>query len=290
MPEGHTLHRLARDHRRDLAGRRVEAWSPQGRFAAGAARLDGRTLLDVEAYGKHLFYRWEGGGRVSEREGGGEAAGGGRVSEREGGETLHVHLGLFGTFRSFADQAPEPTANTRLALRTDAVAAYLAGPTACELIDPSAEDALRARLGPDPLRRDADPEAAYGALRRRRVPIGAALLDQRVMAGIGNVYRAEALFVCGIDPHRPAHDLAREEFGRLWDTLVMMLRKGVREGRIVTAGRRGRFVYRRLGEPCWRCGTPILGVEMAGRTLFSCGVCQGGDAVRTAVVENLRTP
>ncbi|HVM14166.1 MAG TPA: DNA-formamidopyrimidine glycosylase family protein, partial [Egibacteraceae bacterium] len=73
MPEGHTIHRLARDHRRDLAGRRIAVSSPQGRFVAGARRLDGRTLLDVEAYGKHLFYRWEGGG---------EAAGGGRVCER----------------------------------------------------------------------------------------------------------------------------------------------------------------------------------------------------------------
>ncbi|HVM14907.1 MAG TPA: hypothetical protein VM287_11340, partial [Egibacteraceae bacterium] len=205
--------------------------------------------------------------------------------EREGGgETLHVHLGLFGTFRSFADGAPEPTEGTRLALRTDAVTVYLAGPTVCALIDPCAEEAIRRRLGPDPLRRDADPAVAYAALRRRRVPIGAALLDQGVVAGIGNVYRAEALFVCGIDPHRPAHSLTRGEFDLLWETLVAMLRKGVRQGRIVTAGRNGRFVYRRLGEPCRRCGAPVLGQDMAGRTIFFCGSCQCGGGVPAAVL------
>lgn len=266
MPEGHTIHRLAREHRRDLTGEPVAVWSPQGRFAAGAARLDGRRLLDVEAYGKHLFYRWE------------------------GGETLHVHLGLFGAFRGFTEGAPEPTGSTRVAMRTATVTTYLAGPTVCELIDPVAEDALRARLGPDPLRPDADPDAAYAALRRRRVPVGAALLDQSVLAGVGNVYRAEALFVCGIDPHRPARALDREEFDRLWDTLVAMLRQGVRTGRIVTAGRRGRFVYRRLGQPCWRCGAPVLGEEMGGRTLYSCGACQPTDrSSETPSSTSLRT-
>ncbi|HVL99615.1 MAG TPA: DNA-formamidopyrimidine glycosylase family protein [Egibacteraceae bacterium] len=138
MPEGHTTHRLAREHRRELAGRTVAVASPQGRFAAGAARLDGRILCDVEAHGKHLFYRWDG-----------------------GGDTLHVHLGLVGTFRTFRGDVRPPGAATRLALRTDEVAVYLAGPMACELLDAGEEQAVRARLGPDPLRRDADPGAAY---------------------------------------------------------------------------------------------------------------------------------
>ncbi len=76
MPEGHTIHRYARQHRRDLRGRAVAVSSPQGRFAAGAALLDGRTLTEVDPYGKHLFYRWS------------------------GSETLHVHLGLYGGFRT----------------------------------------------------------------------------------------------------------------------------------------------------------------------------------------------
>lgn len=255
MPEGHTTHRLAREHRRELAGRTVAVSSPQGRFAAGAARLDGRVLDDVDAHGKHLFYRWRG--------------------EPEA-PTLHVHLGLVGTFRTHRGVAAAPTANTRLVMQAGDLAVHLAGPLACELLDPGEEERIRARLGPDPLRRDADRDAAYAALRRRRAPVGAALLDQKVVAGIGNVFRAEALFVCGLDPARPADTLERDEFDALWDTLTAMLRKGVRQGRIVTAGRDGRYVYRRAGEPCLRCGTTIVGSTVAGRTLFSCPGCQGG--------------
>ncbi|MFZ9450154.1 MAG: DNA-formamidopyrimidine glycosylase family protein, partial [Alphaproteobacteria bacterium] len=84
MPEGHTIHRAARDHGAMLAGRRLRVTSPQGRFAEGAARLDGRKCLAIEAFGKHLLYRFA------------------------GGEALHVHLGLFGMFRSFAAPAPAP--------------------------------------------------------------------------------------------------------------------------------------------------------------------------------------
>lgn len=257
MPEGHTIHRAARDHQRALAGRAVAVSSPQGRFAAGAARLDGRVLAGVEAYGKHLFYRW--------------AAGNG--FDRD---TLHVHLGLIGTFRSFSGTAPAPTAGTRLALRAGAVTVYLAGPLACELLDPEEEERVRARLGPDPLRRDADPTAAYDALARRRIPVGAALLDQAVLAGVGNVFRAEALFACGIDPARPANTLERTEFDALWDTLVTMLRAGVRQGRIATVGRDGRYVYGRAGQPCRRCDTLVVGRAVAGRTLFWCPTCQRG--------------
>ncbi|MEX0659273.1 MAG: DNA-formamidopyrimidine glycosylase family protein [Egibacteraceae bacterium] len=257
MPEGHTIHRAARDHRRDLAGRAVAVSSPQGRFAAGAARLDGRVLVDVEAHGKHLFYRWAGG-------------------NGSGDDTLHVHLGLIGAFRSFCGPAPPPTAGTRLALHGGQVTVYLAGPLACELTDPDEEARLRARLGPDPLRRDADPTVAYAALQRRRIPIGAALLDQAVVAGVGNVFRAEALFVCGIDPARPANSLDRAAFDALWATLVAMLRKGVRQGRIATVGRDGRYVYQRAGEPCRRCGALVVGHTVAGRTLFSCPTCQRG--------------
>lgn len=264
MPEGHTIHRLAGDHAHAFVGRRVGVSSPQGRFADGARLLDGRTLAEVEAHGKHLFYRWE-----EDGEGAGEA--------------LHVHLGLVGTFRTFHGDAPAPTSATRLALRADGVVAYLAGPAACELLDPAGEEALRARLGPDPLRAGADPSVAYAALGRRRGPIGAALLDQRVLAGVGNAYRAEALFVCGIDPHRPAASLDRGEFDDLWETLAGMLRRGVADGRIDTTGDGGRFVYRRAGEACRRCGATITGQQMAGRTLFACPGCQGGTAPTSVV-------
>lgn len=273
MPEGHTAHRYARLHHKAFAGRTLRVDSPQGRFADAAA-LDGRRLEGVEAYGKHLFYRFAG--------------------ERR----LHVHLGLFGRFRRFpASRAPEPGPATRLRLGSERAVVHLSGPTACELIDDGRVTALLARLGPDPLRpHDADPQRAWAALQRRRTAIGQALLDQGVVAGVGNVYRAEALFRAGIHPSRPARDLDRAEFAALWADLVALLRAGERSGRIVTvepahvgAPTRARvpddarvYVYRRAGEPCRRCGAVIEAWPLGGRTVSACPVCQPPATPRTA--------
>ena len=263
MPEGHTIHRAAREHRKLLRGREIAASSPQGRFAAGAALLDGRVLDDVEAYGKHLFYRWD------------------------GGLVLHVHLGLYGGFRKFTGEPPPPTPGTRLQLVADDLTLRLAGPTACDLIDPMQEATIRARLGPDPLRSDADEDTVRMALARRSLPIGAALLDQRIVSGIGNVYRCEMLFVCGIHPDRPAKSLAPDEVGCLWTQMNLMLRAGVRSGRIVTVDpeeigipRRSmrledsRYVYKRTDLPCRRCGTPIRSWTLGMRNMYACPTCQ----------------
>ena len=268
MPEGHTIHRAARRHREALGGHRVTTGSPQGRFSAGAARLDGRVLETVDAHGKHLFYRWH------------------------GGETLHIHLGLFGKFRMHrADPPPPPSVNTRLTMRGVGVTLYLAGPTICELIDPEEEDEIRRRLGPDPLRNGANGDTAAhfeANLARRRIPIGAALLDQKVIAGIGNVYRAEALFLTGINPTVPAQELSSETIQRLWNESVDLLERGEKAGRIVTvdptevgAKRRSDlprekrlYVYGRDGEDCRRCGNPISMTEMANRRIWWCEACQ----------------
>ncbi len=263
MPEGHTIHRYARRHRQVLAGHELEVSSPQGRFTSGAARLDGRRLDDVDAYGKHLFYRF-------------------------GDETLHVHLGLFGKFRTHRGTPPPPTPGTRLAMRNEQATVYLAGPTVCELLDPDREDALRSRLGPDPLATPRRSRAFTAALARRRIPIAAALLDQRVIAGIGNVYRAEILFLCGIDPQRPAADITADEAACVWATARRLLRAGLAENRIVTVttryvGVRRRadiprherlYVYKRAGRPCRRCGTVVVAGEAGGRKVWSCPTCQ----------------
>lgn len=266
MPEGHTLHRYARLHRQALAGRPVAVDSPQGRFV-DAAEIDGRFLETVEAYGKHLFYRFE------------------------GARLLHVHLGLFGRFRRFRPaRAPEPSPATRVRMTADGAVVHLSGPIACELVDDAAVEQLLARLGPDPLRTDADPERAWAAVQRRRSAVGRALLDQTVVAGVGNVYRAEVLFRAGIHPERPARELDRAEFDALWADLAALLRAGERSGRIVTvepahvgAATRARvpddarvYVYRRGGEPCRRCGTTIASWTLGGRTVSACRVCQPG--------------
>lgn len=262
MPEGHTIHRLALEHRRRLRGGSVAVQSPQGRALQAAKVLDGGRIIDIDAYGKHLLYRWE------------TASGDPR--------TLHVHLGLFGRFRNRRVPPPEPRGQVRLRIIGERAAVDLSGPTACELLDPADELDLLARLGPDPLRADADPQAFLAALARRRIPIGQALLDQRVLAGVGNVYRAEALHLERIDPYLPSRELDPARALRLWHRIAGQLADGVRDGRIITAPgaieRAGgaRKVPRRAAtcvygqRSCLTCGGPIQRAALAGRTLWWC--------------------
>lgn len=261
MPEGHTIHRHARLQTKVLEGAPVRVTSPQGRAAEAADALDGRGLERIDAFGKHLLYRFD------------------------GAPALHVHLGLFGRFRTFRAPAPPPRNTIRLRFDAGERVIDLSGATASHLMDPAAESLLIGRLGPDPLRAGADPERAWETLRRRRIPISAALLDQSVIAGIGNVYRAEILFACGLDPMLPAKTLKRAEFDEVWETTMAMLKTGERSGRIVTVpateaggapsklrGRDRVQVYRR--EHCRRCGTPVRSKEIAARNLFWCPNCQ----------------
>lgn len=262
MPEGHTIHRLARDHRADLAGRPVAALAAQARFAEGAARLDGRVPVEIEAWGKHLFHTFD------------------------SGDVLHVHLGLIGTWsRRIDDPWPEPTATTRLRLGGEAVAWDLTGPMRCAVVSPAERDAVVASLGPDPLRADADPERLWHRLQRSTKPVGLLLMEQDVVAGIGNVYRSELLNIVGIDPRRPGRRVRRDEFDALWSETVRQLRLGVRRNRIVTmrteeldrpvaklARGEGRYAYKR--DRCGRCHTPLQVFPLAGRTTWRCPTCQ----------------
>ena len=263
MPEGHTIHRLARDQRSLLVGRPVHVTSPQGRFAAGATQLDGRLLTRIEPYGKHLWYRFD------------------------GGRLLHVHLGLYGKWAGGPLPAPEPRGALRVRLETDEVYLDLRGPTHCDLVTPAERKAVLARLGPDPLRPDADPTLAWQRITRTRIAIGQLLMDQSVLAGIGNVYRAEVLYRAGLSPFRAGRDVPERLWDELWVDTVQLMKAGVRAGRIVTTEREDRrrrsgrptredshYVYRRTDEPCRRCGTPIRTQVMAGRNLFWCPVCQ----------------
>jgi endonuclease VIII len=263
VPEGHTIHRLARDHAPLLAGRPIACSSPQGRFATGAELLTGRVLERVEPYGKHLFYAFE------------------------GDALLHVHLGLYGAFARGTGPAPEPRGALRLRMTTDEHWVDLRGPTACEVLTPPERDAVLARLGPDPLRRDADPERAWAKLSGSRRSVGELLMDQSVLAGVGNVYRAEALYRAGLSPFRAGRDVVRPVWDALWLDLRALLRAGVRAGHIVTTERADRdrrtgptrredrfYVYRRHGLPCRRCGTEVRTQPMAARNLFWCPHCQ----------------
>ena len=262
MPEGHTLHRLARLHQRRYAGSSVRVSSPQGRFA-DAALLDGVVFRRASAWGKHLFHHYEGGGIV------------------------HVHLGLYGTFREHRTPMPEPRGQVRMRIVGTDHGTDLRGPTACEVIDEAQVSTILARLGPDPLRSDADPGPAWTRISMSRKAIGALLMDQSVLAGVGNVYRSELLFRHGIDPYRPGREIDEAEFGAAWSDLVELMKVGVRRGRIIVVRpehdhgapaygpkRPRTYVYRRAGEPCRLCGTPIRTAEMEGRNLFWCPGCQ----------------
>ena len=164
----------------------------------------------------------------------------------------------------------------------------LAGAVISQLIDPAEEDELMARLGPDPLRRHARADRMRTALSRRKIPVGAALLDQSVIAGLGNIYRAEILFACGIDPHRESRSLSDDEVDAIWATSKKMLAYGEKTGKIVTVprarGRRAAVEADRhatatrctSASTASRCGTAVRSETMAARTMFWCPACQPG--------------
>ncbi|MGH3739360.1 MAG: Fpg/Nei family DNA glycosylase [Micromonosporaceae bacterium] len=272
MPEGHLTHRFAAEHATLLAGGAVRTSSPQGRFAAGAARLDGSRLAATEAHGKHLFHRYA----------------------TPDGEPLwlRVHLGLYGKFAAGEPPAPPPVGQVRLRWEADRGYLELRGPAACELVTEPEKAALHARLGADPLRADADPDAAGARVRRSRAPIGQLLMEQSVVAGVGAVYRAEVLFRAGVDPLTPGRSVDPDTWRGIWDDLVTLMRAGALTGRIDTVrpehtpeamGRPPRedrhggevYAYRRAGQPCLVCGTEIRRTVLAARNLYACQICQG---------------
>jgi len=267
MPEGHTLYRLATDLTAAFAGSRVRVSSPQGRFATDAATLDGATLVGAESTGKHLFV------------------------EFDGARYVNVHLGLIGSFDVHAGVADPPVGQVRLRIRNETAYADLRGAIVCELVGPERRAQVLAGLGPDPLRPDADPDRAWQRVRRSGRPIGDLLLDQSIVAGVGNVYRAEVLFRQRIHPERPGSTLRVGQWRSIWEDLVALMAEGVRLGRIDTVrpehtpeamGRAARkddhggevYVYRRTGQPCLVCDRPVRTVVLAGRNSFWCSRCQ----------------
>ncbi|MFV0463387.1 MAG: Fpg/Nei family DNA glycosylase [Nostocoides sp.] len=285
MPEGHTLYRIARDLQAAFAATIPQVSSPQGRFAVGAAQLDGREVLGVTSRGKHLFV------------------------EFAGDHWLHVHLGLIGTFT--IDAAPYAgellvVGQVRLRLATQDHVADLRGPTVCEVVTPDKVDEVLSRLGPDPLRVSEadvpgwagdvdlqDPRRAWRRIERSGNSIAELLMNQAVVAGVGNVYRSEVLYRLRLNPHTLGRELRPASWQAIWSDLVRLLPLGVATGRIVTvpeqveeveadlaAGReitldeRTSAVYKRAGQPCLRDDARIRTEVMAGRNLFWCPRCQ----------------
>lgn len=255
MPEGHIVHGVARDLA-ELVDRPISVTSPQRRFPTES--FHDSTVVTVEAFGKHLLI------------------------DMSTEESIHVHLGMRGKWLRFSPATGSAMPQVRLRLAAPPEVAWdLVAPTRCEVFDRPAKASLITRLGPDPLRSDADPLEARRRIASFSGSVGAALLDQSVVAGVGNVFRAEALHACRIAPTRPARALSADELDALWLVLVDMMSRALDEGRIITADAEDRLslpeeesrrVYKRSA--CFDCGTPIEVREVSGRTAYWCPNCQ----------------
>jgi endonuclease-8 len=332
MPEGHSVHRITRQFERNFVGHVVRASSPQGRFAQGAAELDGRRMTDARAVGKQMFLGFEGdrwlrvhlgmygawdfageilvdptiasaNGRLGQTNQRGtdldadaimDAAGENSLTSIGAPRKARVHVRMSEQTTGLGgddDEWPPPVVGqVRLRLLTEVTCADLRGPTACQLQTPDEVAATIAKLGPDPLVDDVHEgeERFVAVVRRKPTAIGVLLMDQSVVSGIGNVYRAELLYRARLDPHTPGRDVPEELVRELWRDWVRMLAIGVETGQMMTmddlspddyrramASRDDRhWVYHRAGLPCRVCGTAIVVEEVATRKLYWCPNCQ----------------
>jgi endonuclease VIII len=331
MPEGHSVHRIARQFDRNFVGKTMSASSPQGRFAEGAAVLDGRQAVSVQAVGKQMFLEAEGDlwlrvhlGLYGAWDFAGEilvdptiASANGRMGQtNQRGTTLdetilddagenslasigaprraRVHVRMSEQTKGLTDEIdewpPPVVGQVRLRLMTDITVADLRGPTACVLQTPEEMLATVAKLGPDPLVGDPaeNEERFVRAVRKKPTPIALLLMDQAVVSGIGNVYRAEMLYRQKLNPHTPGRDVPEDVVRALWHDWVRLLAIGVETGQMMTmdglspeqyraamASRDDRhWVYHRAGLPCRVCGTEIALEEIGARKLYWCPRCQ----------------
>ena len=257
MPEGHTIHRAAMDHHKVLAGDKLTVMSPQGRFAEGAQHLSGKLCIAVEAFGKHLIYRFE------------------------AGDSLHIHLGLFGKIRKHKLPLKEPRGAVRVRLISDTHAIDINGPSICEVLNIEALMKLTARVGPDVLRSDANPDLAFKRISKSKSSIGSLIMNQSVMAGIGNIYRTEILWRQAVHPETLGKNIDRQTFDRIWNDAKALLTLGVKHNAIITKRGAGRFKskYREnfnifAKESCPDCKGEIRRLEINGRRAFVCEICQ----------------
>ena len=305
MPEGHSVHRIARQFELHFVGLSIAASSPQGRFAAGAAELDGHVMIDAKAVGKQMFLEFDHGlwlrvhlGLYGAWDFAGDftSDAAGRVLDSRGEDSLtSIGAPRVARLRMSEQETaspdgdvfpPEPIGAVRVRLLTDNTVADLRGPTACEVLTPDRVQAAIDKLGPDPLidSPKIGEERFVAAVKKTSTPIGLLVMDQSVVSGIGNVYRAELLFRARLDPHKPGRDVPEETLRALWKDWTKLLKLGVQTGQMMTmdglskkkyeaalANREDRhWVYHRTGEPCRVCGTPIIMELVAGRKLYFC--------------------
>jgi endonuclease-8 len=255
MAEGDTILRAARRIAAAVGGQdlRVRSGNARGR-AAAVERLDGLRLERVEARGKHLLLHF-------------------------GELVLHSHLGMSGSWQILRPGEPwrKPASAAWVTLDGDAIqAVQFGGPTLRVLsAGQLRRDPVLSRLGPDVLAPEFDLPAALNGIRASPDrELGDALLDQRLIAGVGNIFKSEACFAAGTDPWRPIAELSDGELGEVLEAARRLMQESVASGRSVPA------VYRRAGRPCPVCGTPIAarGQGDANRRTYWCPRCQAGES------------
>jgi endonuclease-8 len=246
MPEGDALHRTARQLQ-VLVGQQLEVETPhpRARVSRVAERLDGRRLVAVEAIGKNLLLRFE------------------------GGLVLRSHLRMRGRWQILPRNGKRQGTPWLVLRGAESEAVLWNGPV-LEL-----DESHVRSLGPDILADPPDLDAMLAKLRGadQGMAIGEALLDQRLVAGIGNLWRAEALWRARISPWRPLGELNDEELHTALEEAAQLMRRSL------DSGLRERAVYRRAGRPCLRCGKPIRsrGQGDANRIAYWCPECQEGE-------------
>lgn len=288
MPEGHVIHRLADEFTRVFGTQRLHITSPQGRFATEAELVDGSRLERAEAFGKHLFLHFD------------------AASDEH---IIYIHLGLIGhlrfedrekvwgqirvRFETLDDDGSSGSSSSENAGSEDAtnLAANLRGPQWCRLITDEEYAIAVGKIGEDPIRDDANPRQVWAKVQRSKRSIGSLLMDQKLFAGVGNIYRAEVLFRHQQSPFTPGNAIDRSVFFAMWEDLVVLMRQGVVDGEINTVRdehtpevmhRPARddehggevYVYRRAGDDCYVCGSDIAMKAYEGRNLFWCPTCQ----------------
>ena len=265
MPEGHSIHRIANAFIKDYLGSKVKIISPQGRFESDAKLVSGRKLMESTAVGKQLFLGFD------------------------NDLTIRIHLGIYGKWNFYQvpiAKAPDVWGQVRARFGVSTASADLRGPTVCEVIDQAGVNLVLNRLGPDPLNPDPKGSEALkfvSKVKNSRVPIGAALMNQAVISGIGNIYRAELLFRAGLNPKTPGEKIKESVLIEIWDDAVKLMRIGVKTGMMLTrddhsSGRvlvKDRyFVYKREGLECRVCNKKVLMEEFLARKLYWCPKCQ----------------
>lgn len=258
MPEQPEVERAVVALRAAAVGRRIAdvvALHPATRRAlddATIASLRGHGVVAVERRGKHQLVRLD------------------------DGRTLHVHFRMAGDWAFDRSGDPPPRHARAVVAFDDGARAVLVDPRALATVTVLAADAEPARLGPEADDPALTPAALREALRRRRGPIKPVLLDQRVVAGVGNIYAAEALWHARISPTAPAASLGPIRAARLLDAIRVALAEGARAATRYTEGpaEAALAVYGREGAPCRRCGGPIRRIVQAGRSTYYCPRCQ----------------